>query len=479
MTGDGQSVEQLRKYLRKLKPEARATLVVELERDLLRGEESAGNEFVLQELRRAIRAAAQPVPRIGDAARRFFVPLEPFLTDRSGDHKRAGRISRSSLEPIWMWIGRDLMPAETKALSEDINRALLANDSTKADQLVRALHERAIRRIKETLATIGSDEGVQRRFAMHVGTSRALEDVTTLLGILEVRDVLADLAWRLPDHIPVFDRTEIGAVKRNVDAATTWKLLEVAPERKSDVMLYGLIMVLGRLAVPWQIIRLATRAADTDDTARVAANPYGVAVTIMLDELESTADDLRSELKSGRPITSMLKEFHDAARGLRTELDLSVDSAWSRQLARIRSEVSNLLKSEVEATPGCLRRLLRPRALKEIVPGSTLGATDVDEAAARIEFVIACRNYAAELALSEVTARAYSDLTQYLEASTKALLESLRHAEAGNRPYRQSQVEAAIRLCRMVFGTEYAGLLARAADVALQTVATERVSARG
>jgi hypothetical protein len=35
-------------------------------------------------------------------------------------------------------------------------------------------------------------------------------------------------------------------------------------------------------------------------------------------------------------------------------------------------------------------------------------------------------------------------------------------------------VEAAIRLCRSVFGTEYAGLLAKAAEVAIQNAASER-----
>ena len=124
MTSDGQAVERLRDYLRTLKPEARAMLVAELERGLLRGDEAAGSELILQELRRAIRAAGQPVARIGDAARLFFAPLEPFLIDDAADHKRLGRIARVSLEPIWDWIGRDLMPAEAKALSEDINRAL-------------------------------------------------------------------------------------------------------------------------------------------------------------------------------------------------------------------------------------------------------------------------------------------------------------------------------------------------------------------
>ena len=88
MTSDGQSIERLREYLRALKPEARSLLVQELERNLLRDDENAGNDLVLQELRRATRAEHQPVPRIGDAARLFFVPVEPFLIDASCQSRR-------------------------------------------------------------------------------------------------------------------------------------------------------------------------------------------------------------------------------------------------------------------------------------------------------------------------------------------------------------------------------------------------------
>ena len=173
MTSDGQSVERLRDYLRTLKPEARAMLVTELERGMLRSDEAAGNELVLQELRRTIRAAGQAVPRIGDAARLFFAPLEPFLIDDGADHKRVGRLARVSLEPIWEWIGRDLMPAEAKALSDDINRALVADDGVKAELLTRALHERAIQRIKETIDAAGADEKMRRGLVVQVGTPPA------------------------------------------------------------------------------------------------------------------------------------------------------------------------------------------------------------------------------------------------------------------------------------------------------------------
>src|ERR1700684_1166659 len=196
MTSDGQSVEQLREYLRTLNPEARSMLVQELERGLLRDDDNPGNQFVLDELRRAIRAEAQPVPRIGDAARLFFTPFEPFLFDGPADHKRIGRIARVSLDPIWQWIGRDLMPAEAKALGDDINRALLADDKTRTEQVVRAVHDGAMLRLRETIAAAGNDERAQRRLAIQVGTPRAVEDIATLLHVLEIRDVLADLAKR-------------------------------------------------------------------------------------------------------------------------------------------------------------------------------------------------------------------------------------------------------------------------------------------
>jgi hypothetical protein len=479
MTSDGQSVERLREYLRTLKPSARSMLLQELERNLLRGDDgAAGNEMVLEELRRTIRAESQAAPRIGEAARLFFAPVEPFLIDARADHKRIGRIARGSLEPIWSWICRDLMHAEAKALSEDINRALLADDRTKADQLVSALHERAVKRMRDAVAAIGLDEKARRKLAVQVGTPRAVEDLGTMIAAISLREILADFLRRLPTHIRVFDSDEISTVTKQIDSAVAKSPPETAGIRKSDVYLYGFILVMNRLAAPWQLIRIATRAAESDETARVAETPYAVAVTLVLGEAESMVDELRSELRAGRPVVSMLKGIHDAARGLRSEMDLSVESAWSRQLAAIRAEVSGLLKAEIETTPGFVRRLLRPRPVKDIVPGSLLDSIDVNEAEMRVEFIGACRQYASELAVNEATMRAHSELSQYLETSTKALLDSLRHAGDIDRPFRQSQVDAAIRFCRSVFGAEYAGLLAKAAEVAVQTAAAERKPVR-
>jgi len=286
MTGDGQAVERLRDFLRTLKPEARAMLVAELERGVLSGEESAGDELILQELRRAIGVESQPAsPRMGDAARMFFGPVEPFLIDDAPDHKRAGRISRVSLEPIWEWIGRDLIPAEAKALGDDINRALLAKDRVKAEQRTRALHDRALLRIREAMASVTGDDKARRRLAVQVGTPRALEDLATLTGILANRDLLSELARRLPNHLRTFERDQIDSVNLLLEAAIAQKSQSGASIAKADVFLYGFVLIMGRLAAPWQLIRIATRAAETDEAARIAETPYGRAVTMVLGEV--------------------------------------------------------------------------------------------------------------------------------------------------------------------------------------------------
>ena len=224
-----------------------------------------------------------------------------------------------------------------------------------------------------------------------------------------------------------------------------------------------------RLTAPWQIVRLAIRTAASDDEIRVAATPYGVAVTMALHDLSSLAARLRFDIKRGQfaNVAEHLKILHDGIRGLRTELDLRNDSVWGKQLTSIRAEISNALQSEIDSVPGRVRRLLRQRADKDISVGAKVDTGDVDEAAALIDFVAVCRTYASELAINEVTLRTYSDLQHYVEQSTESLVQSLRGGDTKTRAYRQMQVMAAIRFCDVLFGHDYASLMSRAAENAL------------
>ncbi len=125
--------------------------------------------------------------------------------------------------------------------------------------------------------------------------------------------------------------------------------------------------------------------------------------------------------------------------------------------------------------PGRVRRLLRHRSDKDINAGARIDASEADETVALVNFVITCRNYASELAISEVTLRSFSELQHYLKSATEALVESLRHSDANVRAFRHIQAELAIRFCDAIFGHDYAALMTKAAEVAL---AGERKSSR-
>ena len=466
MAVGGQPVERLRQYLRQLSPGARALLIAELERTLLRGDEVPGGDLVLQEVRQAVRESGASAPRIGNPARLFFYRVEPFLVDDTSALKHQGRIARAALEPIWAWIGRDLLPAEAKTYAEEISGALLVGgNSATCDRLTCDFQDRVAERIQHVLAATTSDEKMRRRVAGQIGTDTAIDDVRDLSAILQ--EALAVIGDRLPGHVRNLADAQLDAVKAALDyPAARW----------ASILPYALVLAMSRLAAPWQLIRLAVKAAQSDDAARIAATPYATAVTIVLAEIERMVGELKTDLKRGGgvPMTSLLKGIHDSARGVRTELDLPVDSPWGRQLAAIRADISTVLKAEIESAPGRVRRLLRPRPAREIVAGTALDPSDVADTEALIQLLGACRNYASELAVSEMTTRVHGELRQYLDSGTKTLLEGLRSAGAADRPFRQSQVDAAVRFCGIVFGQEYASLLTKAAEVAAHSKAAAR-----
>ena len=436
MAGVETTVERLRKFLRELSPGARSLLVGELERSVLRGDAVAGGDLVLQELRRIMREQRDETARLDETAQLLFKPLELFLVDDRGDHKHLGRVARTSLEALWSWVQRDLLPDDAESLAADVSEAMLAGDRAKTERLTRVFQDRVAAAIEASFSIAAEDGKVRRRILQQIGTPRAGD--------------------------------ELAALKCALDSAAA---------RDGELLLYALLTVMNRMTAPWQLIRLGVKAAGSDTAARVAETNYGEAVNIVLAELERMVAELRNDLRSGQGIAvgSLLKTIHDSARGLRTELALPVDSTWGRALAAQRTQISDLLRTEIESMPGRVRRLLRPRPSREIRPNSVLDPAEVAEVEALVEFVGICRYFAGELAINEMTQRALTELRQYLDNGTQALLEGLRQAGEPDRAFRQSQVDAAVRFCSKVFGREYAALLGKAAEVA---AATEPKAAR-
>jgi hypothetical protein len=448
------SIERLRDYLGQLPPQSQALLMREFERAIERGEDTAVATLVLEQLRRVVRINDEDTrPRTADPARWLFRPLEPFLAE-SNMPVRMGQIRRTSLPPVWQWLARDGAPEQARQFEAAL--AATPDDVEALEPEIAGMQAAAAEAI--TKMTASADD--KQRALSRVGPPQVVEDLFYIGSILQAREAFDGLIGRLPPNLRTFDESQVLAVcvAFNIPQLQTPQLLP-----------FALSLVVQRLIAPWQIIRVAIKMAASDDEIRVAATPYGVAVSIALHDLYSLAVGLRTDIRRAQlsNVANNLKALHDGVRGLRTELDLRNDSTWGKQLASIRADISNTLQSELDSVPGRVRRILRQRPDKDISPGSRIDSTDIEEVVSLIDFVAVCRNFAGELAINEVTLRTYSDLQQYVEKATEALVQSLRGGDPKVRAFRQSQAEAAIRFCEVLFGQDYASLMSRAVDNAL------------
>ena len=366
------------------------------------------------------------------------------------------------------------MPAEAKALSEDINRALLDDDRIKADQLTRALHDRAV------LAHSGSRQRGdwrrqgRRRLAVQVGTPRALDDLATLTRVLANRDPLADLARRLPSHLRSFERDE--SIRQGaVEVVTTQKTHAGATVVKTDVSLYGSRSHYGSAGVAWQLVRIATRAAESDDAARIAESPYATAVTIVHRRGRVRGERPARGTQSA-PAGDVAAQDHPR-RGARRAYRNGPLRRLALEPSARRHPHRSLERAPrgIESTPGHVRRLLRPRPVKEIAGrfGRSTHRRERRGDAGRIRGRLPQLRQRACGQRSD-PAQLIRNCKHYLETGTKVLLDALRHAGDADRPFRQSQIDAAIRFCRTCLALTMPGLLAKAAEIAVQAATAER-----
>ena len=449
------SIERLKVYLAQLPPQSLALLMREYERAIERGEDITVATFVLEELRKIVRAPGQDGrARTEDPARHLFLALEPFLVEGNGS-VRPGQIRRASLLPIWQWLARDGAPNETLEFEAVLAAAVTPPDIERATRKFQLVAADKI--VKIATPVPGGDTP---RVLARIGPPHVVEDILPIGSVLKVRDAIDAFGAKLPRYIRDFTDAQSAVVNGALNVPSL-----VTPQ----VLPFVLSLVMQRLSASWQIIRLAIKVAASDDEIRVAATSYGVAVTMVIHDLSRVAANLRADIRRGQfdHVSEHLKTLHDGVRGLRTELDIRSDSAWGRQLASIRVDISNSLQSEIDSVPGRVRRLLRQRADRDISPSNKIDTADVEETAALIDFVAVCRTYASELAINEVTLRTYSDLQQYVEKSTESLVQSLRNGDARIRAFRHQQVKAAIRFCEVLFGQDYASLMSRAAENAM------------
>jgi hypothetical protein len=347
--------DRIQEFLQRLTPLTRGNLLTELERLEICGDEMPGSAEILARLRAEFRKDGSAQNR--NPSRYFFAPVEPLLVDGTPEHANSGRVQRGSLATIWEWINRDLLPTMARDYVKKIEESIGTDNPREARQVASTFQTKVVKYLESTLSSPDGANQTRAKLATYTVSHTAYDDLIKILCVLRARDALAKFNEALPASIAKFDDARVSKITA---------LLDELGKKHADAVPFGLTMVAERLKTPWQLIRLATKAAPSKNAADVAAAPYAAAVSMVLDRLDDKRAALRFALKTERPFVArqILADIYDMEYALQVRIDLLDQSDWGERLRNLMSAITALVEAEVKRFPDNIGHILGSRRLR-------------------------------------------------------------------------------------------------------------------
>jgi hypothetical protein len=349
--------DRIWEFLQRLSPLARSCLLAELERLELCGVDVPGSTDLQARLRAEFRKDGSTQNRVPSASRYFFAPLEPLLADGAPEHENAGRITRGSLGPIWEWISRDLLPTMARDFEAQMKDLIATDNQREAKATAATFQVKVAKGLENTLGSPGSAEQARAKLASYTAARSSFADLEKVMRALRARDALAKFDGALPAQIAKFDDALVDKMAA---------LLGAFGKDRADAIPFAIALIARRLKTSWHLIRLATKAAPTKNAADIAATPYAIAVSMVLDRLDDKHLALRIALKNNRVMIArdLLADIYDTEYALQVRIDQLEDSDWGKRLRALMDAIAALVEAEVSRFPEEVGHVLGSRSLR-------------------------------------------------------------------------------------------------------------------
>ena len=345
---------RIQEFLQRLTPPVRSNLLNELERLELAGTEIPGAAPVVEKLRAEFRGGGQSQPRLAHPQRFFFAPLDPLLVDGAPEHANSGRVQRGSLAALWEWISRDLLPTMARDYATQITDLVAVDKQKEARQAATVFQTKVAKSLENTLRSPETAALVRAKLATYTTSRTAYDDLTKMLCILRARDALATFNKALPDSLDKFDDAQLAKITQ---------LLNGFGKDHAEELPFALALVAARLKTSWHLIRLATKPATSKNAADIAAVPYAITVSMVLDRMDDKRAALRFALKNNRILVAkeLLTDIYDTEYALQVHIDLLEDSEWGQRLDHLMKAIADLVEAEVSRFPDNVGHILGSR----------------------------------------------------------------------------------------------------------------------
>ena len=238
--------------------------------------------------------------------------------------------------------------------NEQVKLLIASNKVRDAQQAAATFQTKVAKSLEGNLR---SPEGVERarsKLAFYTASPSAYGDLVKMMGAFRASEALAKFGAALPGKILKFDDAQISKITA---------LLDSFRKKDPDAVPFALALVAARLRTPRELMHIATKTARGRNAADIAATPYAIAISMVLDQVDDKRIALRVALKKNRVTIArdVLADINRTEAALRVGIREFDASEWGTRMGEIRNAISVLVEAEVNRFPDKLGHILELR----------------------------------------------------------------------------------------------------------------------
>ena len=449
--------KKIQSYLEALSPGAREMLVRGIESAKVHGDVDAHLDMILTVARSTERPTRSAEDVEAAFKKAFFAPLHQFLVKEKLSVRQDGRVSVSSIEPIWIWVKRDV--------ARDLIASALQALAASSDPLEKAaivyaakIRAKALPMARRYIDLLSDSQDEMQRLAGQLGDRQTLADARDVLDIFQFSDILDSVLKKTPAKLE--DEPE-GPLRQQVGAINAF-----ADKYPRKVHLLA-IRYLSHAATPAVLVRLAHILSKSATATAIEKTMYKPFVDVAWSEIDRHVEVVRGRktfTDRNGTMEEALLDLHRTVRRIQIAIDVEGMTDWGRRLADCRRETSDLLRDLIEGIPGEVVRALRTKSTGDRISGPD--PESVETARESLKVLRAARQAIDSLALNNIVNKTRTQVEQVIETNSKTQIDRLRNAPSDERAALTEVVEAIIDFARIVFDEDYAALIRRSLHVA-------------
>ena len=415
----------------------------------------SGLRPVLRELPRAERTLTP--------LRLFCLPFEDLLSSEPRREKRKGRIGRESIIPVWKWLNEKLLPDAAQTYARETRDAILAIRLDDARGLANEFWLTSSTVIRAALAT------ERDRMAAEASLGKLIvADAEEMALLLAAGSQIVEIQEKLPRPAPTMNDDLVWAL-RGIYEGLVLSVPDAAP--------YVAVIAMGRLARPWEALKLPLQISRSSQDTLIANTDMGLAGELLLDDIASYADVIRAIRQpwfNGEEVLANVSRFAVLSSAVVKEIEIRRDGRWGQRLMKDRATVAEAMKKIMEKSPDEILGVLPMQKSGTYGAGPRVpdiarapDSEKIERAMRYAKLLVGCLTFASAASFGAAQKDATEEVERELQVYGDEIVKEIRAADGEARARAEQYLSITADLYGIFFSDAEAELMKRRARAAL------------